>query len=125
MKIYFEDDSLKNCTQLPEPINFVIDAKYGVSSNFNLLDNLKEQNKNFVIYTNSIVAFSNQYAWNPTLGVPEIYIRTGEHMLFTRIDELTERELKEGHNLAKMYVAGEFDSLAAEKIINKDNDFVR
>lgn len=112
MKIYFEDGKLRDLSQLPTDIDFIIDATDGVSANFNFLDAFNTQVKESItIYTNSIFAFSNQYAWNKELKVPEIYIRAGEHMIFTRIDELTERELREGHNLAKMYVAGEFDNI--------------
>lgn len=110
MKIYFEDGTLRQLNQLPVPIDFVVDAAQGVTANFNTLDELKQRNENLTIYTNSIFAFSNQYAWNQELKVPEIYVRAGEHMLFTRIDELTNRELREGHSLAKLYVVGEFDN---------------
>ena len=114
MKIYFEDGKLININQLPVKNDFLVDASYGVSSNINILDEFKqretEDGEDLVIYTNSIFAFSNQYAWNDELKVPEIYIRAGEHMVFTRIDKLTNRELREGHNLAKMYVSGEFDN---------------
>lgn len=110
MKIYFEDGKLRNTNQLPIKPDFIVNAEEGVNANINYLDNVYHVNPNGIVYTNSIFAFSNQYAWNEELKVPEIYIRTGEHMLFTRIDELTNRELREGHNLAKMYVAGEFDN---------------
>lgn len=109
MKIYFEDGTLRNPNQLPTFVDFTIDATDGVSANFNMLNILQQREENLTIYTNSIFAFNNQYVWNKELKVPEIYIRAGEHMMFTRIDELTERELREGHNLAKMYVAGEFE----------------
>ena len=110
MKIYFEDGLLKNSIDDPSITEYhPISAINGVTSNFNSLEELKQKNDDsIVIYTNSICAFSNRYAWNPELQAPEIYIRAGEHMVFTRIDKLTERELREGHNLAKMYVAGEF-----------------
>ena len=111
MKIYFEDGKLRNLNQLPIHIDFVIDATDGVNDNFKILDELNQREEDITIYTNSIFAFSNQYAWNKELKVPEIYIRIGEHMIFKRIDELTKRELREGHNLAKMYVAGEFDNI--------------
>jgi hypothetical protein len=107
MKIYFEDGELVTSDYLPFAYHHVIDAKYGVSANMAQLDTLQECEPNTTVYTNSIFAFSNEYAWNEELKVPEIYIRAGEH--FTRIDKLTTRELREGHNLAKMYVAGEFD----------------
>ena len=113
MKIYFEDGKLINANMLPVKNDFMIEASYGVSSNIDVLDEFKQMEaksgKDLVIYTNSILAFSNEYAWNNDLKVPEVYIRAGEHMVFTRIDKLTERELREGHNLAKMYVAGEFN----------------
>ncbi len=108
MKIYFEDGRLVTSGYLPFAYHYAIDAKYGISSNMAQLDTLRECEPNTTVYTNSIFAFSNEYAWNEELKVPEIYIRAGEHMVFTRIDKLTARELRQGHNLAHMYVAGEF-----------------
>ena len=119
MKIYFEDGKLVSTNRLPIiKVDFTVDATYGVSDTINILDELKqretEDGENLVIYTNSIFAFSNRYAWNEELKVPEIYIRAGQHMVFKRIDELTSRELREGHNLAKMYVSGEFEEYVKE-----------
>lgn len=112
MKIYFEDGLLKNSIDDPFVDTYtVISAIHGVSININDLEELKQMNDNsIVIYTNSIFAFSNRYAWNSELQAPEIYIRAGEHMVFTRIDTLTERVLREGHDLAQLYIAGEFNN---------------
>lgn len=118
MKIYFEDSQLCSKLQRPHDVNFTLDATYGPSENIKFLDTLNESNPNAVIYTNSIFAFSNTYAWNPVEKVPEVYIRAGEHMIFTRIDKLTTRELREGHNLKKMYLSGEFDT-TTEDATNK------
>lgn len=111
MKIYFEDGELRHYTQLPFSADIDINANRGVTANIKYLDYFAKCNPNCIIYTNSIFAFNNMYAWNEELKVPEIYIRAGEHMVFTRIDKLTNRELRQGHNLAKMYVAGEFDHI--------------
>ena len=108
MKIYFEDGELVSSGYLPIDRYIVVNAASGISRNIAVLNDIKETEPNAIVYTNSIFAFSNIYAWNEELKVPEIYIRAGEHMLFTRIDELTDRELREGHNLAKMYISGEF-----------------
>ena len=109
MKIYFEDGQLVSSGYLPITHYTVVNAASGVTLNIRVLDDIKEFESDATVYTNSIFAFSNEYAWNEELKVPEIYIRAGEHMVFTRIDKLTARELRQGHNLAKMYVSGEFD----------------
>lgn len=111
MKIYFEDGELRNINQLPVKPDFVIDAGKGLTESFRLLNFAKETSPNCVIYTNAITAFDNRYAWNDLLKVPEIYIRSGEYLIFTRIDNLTERVLREGHALARLYVGGEFEKL--------------
>ena len=110
MKIYFEDGKLLSWIRsIPEKPTMEIDAGDGPTKNQKDLDLQKIYRPDSIIYTNSLIAFSNEYAWNEELKVPEIYIRAGEYMIFTRIDKLTTRELREGHNLAKMYISGEFE----------------
>lgn len=116
MEIYFEDGQLRHYTQLPFTADLIVRAELGVTENIDRLDAYIEHHPNAIVYTNSIFAFNNMYAWNEELKVPEIYIRAGEHMVFTRIDKLTNRELRQGHNLAKMYVAGEFDNGVVGKL---------
>ena len=111
MKIYFEDGELRSSFQLPFSDYYKVDASKGFLENQSKLDTIREKDYNATIYTNSLIALSNEYAWNKELKVPEIYIRAGEHMVFTRIDKLTTRLLREGHNLMKMYMANEFGNL--------------
>lgn len=115
MKIYFEDDKLIDATQVPLDFFIRIDAAEGPRENKQDLEYAMEYHPKTPIYTNSLIALSNEYAWNEELGVPEIYIRAGEHMHFHRIDELTERELRFAHNICKMYLAGSFDTHIEEK----------
>ena len=114
MKIYFEDGDLVNSLLLPVYIDYKVDANRGVTANIYRLDLLNEKQPWATIYTNSIFAFNNIYAWNEELQAPEIFIRAGEADKWVRIDKLTNRTLKHGHNLAKMYVAGEFEKKRAE-----------
>lgn len=108
MKIFFEDGKLDkhqihNCA--------VINADCGVTNNIYMLKLLRkretEYGEEIIVYTNSIIAFDNKYAWNTKLKVPEIYIKAGEE--FVRIDNLTKRKLRQNNNLAKLYLAREFE----------------
>lgn len=107
MKIYFEDGRLTQSSDVPD-FNFMIDAGWGVSQNENSLDNILKIVPDCVIYTNSLVALHNRYCWNPSLRIPELYLRAGENKAFTRVDHLTDRELREGHNLMALYRNGGF-----------------
>lgn len=119
MKVYFEDGKLRHYSTLPVEIEFTVNAGDGVNACIDRLDLFMRQRPDAIIYTNSIFAFHNMYAWNEELGVPEIYIRAGEQEEWVRVDQLTRRELRRAHNLAHMYVAGEFDKMRSEYHVNK------
>lgn len=108
MKIYFEDGELLNFDKLPVVPDYIVEAGHGISNNIKSLDNIYNDNCNSIVYTNSICALSNKYVWNDNLELPEIYLRdnNGE---FKNIALFTSRKLRQGHNLAKMYISGEFD----------------
>ena len=111
MKIYFEDGELKNVlSELQYKIDMILDAQYGFSFCETTLFELKQSNYNAVVYTNMITALRNEYAWNNELNVPEIYIRNKDGV-FTRIDKLTYKALREAHNIMKMYIAGTFNGV--------------
>lgn len=113
MKIFFEDGSLKinnGISLVEEQAPIIVEADWGITNNLRQLNSLRvheELSEKVVVYTNSVVAFDNKYAWNAELEVPEIYIRTQDRG-FVRLDELTNRKLRESNNLLNLYLAGEF-----------------
>lgn len=115
MKIYFEDGPLEDIVFIGNTENPIwitpVNGKYGPECNIQALERCKKYKPDCAIYTNSIFAFSNKYAWNGKLKVPEIYIRAGVDEEWTRIDKLTNKELRKAHNLAKMYIDGAFSGV--------------
>ena len=111
MKIYFEDGQLLPKDMLPFKCNHTIDAGEGYSYCEDALEWLRYNDPCSVVYTNSIIALCNKYAWNIDYGVFEIYMRCGKDKAFHMIDKLTQRELREGHNIMKMYMANKFRKL--------------
>lgn len=108
MKIYFEDGQLHRPNSINFKYHYLVDARYGYTSNAALLNCIKNLDNDVSVYTNSVVALNNDFAWNDVLKVPEIYLVKEDE--FIRIDKLTDRELREGHNIMKMYMSGEFNN---------------
>ena len=116
MKVYFEDGRLVHSSDVPD-FNFMIDAGMGVTQNESALNLYSNLTPDCAIYTNSLVALNNKYCWNDDLKVPELYLRAGENNEFTRVDQLTDRELREGHNLMALYRNGDFYKANYPKMI--------
>lgn len=111
MKIYFVDGDLDIYWR--NHFNGIVDAKYGLSYVKDSFDSYKDFGWNFIIYTNSILAFNNDYVWNEELQAPELYLNIGKDNCkeWVRIDKLTDKEIRREHNLMKMYLAGGFDNV--------------
>ena len=61
------------------------------------------------IFTNSLVALDHRYGWNEKENHTDIYFYVESKQDFVRCDKLTEREIREGHDIMKMFMNGEFD----------------
>ena len=88
----------------------IIDATQGVTQN---LTRIKEiQNYPFAerVITNSILLLNNDYGWNDESSTCEVYIYDHCSKEFINVQNLTDKEIRKAHNLAKMYVAGSFNS---------------
>lgn len=112
MKIYFEDSDLLQSPRLPMKVDYKIDAKIGYSSCLAQFELLYRQNPNCVVYTNSLAALmDSKFFWDKETNTPQLYLRYGEYMQFRRVDNLTERELKESHNYLHLFAQNEFGTL--------------
>ena len=129
MKIYFENGPL--CYDpiahgVPDDFN-IVNAGHGYYANLcdlNELLSIQDLNEgDIIVYTNSLVALSNKYCWNSELKVPELYIRTKVENTnvslipmqgkldigkFIRVDYLTDKEIRQPHNLMQMFINGAF-----------------
>lgn len=110
MKIYFEDGKI-NAHNEPRGVIAHVDAQLGPTYAYTRLMYIKEQyKKKAAVYTNSVIALLHaaSLAWNKDAEHFEIYLRckSGE---WKNIHDLTNRELREGHNIWKLWWSGEFE----------------
>lgn len=112
MKIFFEDGYLTSEAQYQirkvlnddnARVRFLL-AGDGYSNN---LTALNSENKDTILYTNSLLALSTDYCWNKEENRPDIWFR-GKNGGWKHCTEFTLRELRYAHNLMKLYMAGEF-----------------
>ena len=110
MKILFFDGPIRNWSR-PASIEYhlTVDAAYGPADNEAVLLEAHHYLNNAIILTNSLVALNHKYGWNKEDGCTDIYFYVESKHDFVRCDELTEREIREGHNIMKMYLNGAFD----------------
>lgn len=114
MRIFFYD-GLLDAAPVPQCEHYeLVDAKYGPDCNrirleCSLISSRNIECSNFAIVTNSILALDHAYGWNHSENHTDIYLYVVPLKDYVRIDKLTEKELREGHNIAKMYLAGIFD----------------
>ena len=115
MKVYFEDGMLGH--GVAPPMAFWIDATRGSNYCFNQAKCIQSSFVgNISIYTNDLIFLLNadEFAWNGDTF--EIYLRNakGEWKL---LKDLTNRELRQGHNIYRLWFAGEFeDKLKGDEV---------
>jgi hypothetical protein len=87
----------------------VIDAKEGVTQNITRIKEIQNYSFTERVVTNSILLLNNEYGWNDESLTCEVYIYDHYTKEFINVQNLTDKEIRKAHNLAKMYIAGSFN----------------
>ena len=107
MKIYFEDGCLLDGVAPSEAI--CVNASRGSNYSFNFAKYLQTvYTDDISIYTNDIIILLNadELGWNGDTF--DIYLRNDNNE-WKLLKDLTNRELCQGHNIYRLWFAGEFE----------------
>ena len=86
---------------------YVIGAGDGVEANVTLMERLWRDSARWNVLTNQIVLLDHKYCWDNAFAVPErAYIFEPMQEKFYHIQELTDKEIRECHNVMQMYLNG-------------------
>lgn len=119
MKIYFEIGRLFREKSDNFYYDYAIDAGDGIYNNLSRLYAINFKEPNSVIYTNSILLISGERVWNNENKKHELYFFANNELV--NVHELTSRELRRGHNLAKLLISGEFDEELNKRIYGESD----
>lgn len=86
---------------------YVIGAGDGVEANVTLMEKLCKDSARWNVLTNQIVLLDHKYCWDEAFAIPErAYIFEPMQEKFYHIQELTDKEIRECHNIMRMYLNG-------------------
>ena len=84
-----------------------ISAADGPTRVMDWMDGYYDVRPNGTVITNSVIILDNTYAWNNGTNSCDIWFwKNGE---WVNIQDTTEREIRQGHNIMHMYLNGAFD----------------
>ena len=111
MKILFYDGNISYWACPSSFSNYNrLSASWGYTDNIKTLDLYREKlDEDTAVLTNSIIALDHMYGWNEKENHTDIYFYVKSKHDFVRCDKLTKREIREGHNIMKLFMGGEFD----------------
>ena len=96
---------------------YVIGAGDGVEANVTLVEKLWKDSSRWNVLTNQIVLLDHKYCWDNAFAVPErAYIFEPMQEKFYHIQELTDKEIRECHNIMRMYLNGGLNKWESLKI---------
>lgn len=107
MRVYFEDSKLLPVSLADIGMYHIVDATYGPTACEKDLVWYSRHCPQDAIYTNYLEAMSSDYSWDKENDRCECYIRNSDGY-WINIQKMTDRELRFGHNIPKLYMAGEF-----------------
>lgn len=84
-----------------------ISAAIGPREVLKRLEYIQKDMPKCTIVTNSVIALDNRYAWNNKTNSCDVWFwKKGE---WVNIQDTTEREIRQGHNIMHMYLNDAFD----------------
>lgn len=111
MKILFYDGDIRGWSYPSSFSNYNrINASWGYTNIIENLDLYREKlGEDTIILTNSIIALDHRYGWNEKENHTDIYFYVKSKHDFVRCNKLTDREIREGHDIMKMFMNGVFN----------------
>lgn len=85
---------------------YIIDAACGISRGKRYAEQLEQSHPDSFVLTNQIVLLSNEYAWKDNQC--KAYLWHHDDAEFINLQDLTDKDIRNAHNLSKMYIAGSF-----------------
>lgn len=104
-----------------------IDARQGPKACYEKLRKLSsDKNPPKSVLTNSLTALTHVFGWNEAEHHTDIYIWCEHHADFVRCDFLTKKEIREAHNIEKIYMSYGFEdhSVRVGNPIYQSGDYV-
>ena len=98
-------------TPLTDDEFYITESKDGYKVNVSRIEEMVQKHPDMIVLTNLPYLLSHEYAWNEKEGKSEIYLWSDIDYQdgFRSVHDLTNRDIRNAHNIEKKYRSGEFD----------------
>jgi hypothetical protein len=124
--MFFYDGKLTDIAESEMESEDLIDAGDGYTSNMKRLGEILRDGDPHMVITNQIELLNNTWLWDTKTHTSKLCLKDERDGHWKPIGRFTKRDLKNGNNLAKMYMNGEFAKKSYPKVAKREpRDLIR